>query len=213
MAPLNDFAVRLSAALEQPLPGWEAHNEMINYPRPLIADWESAVPNARQGAVLALIYPKDGSLHTVLTLRHSYKGHHSAQVSFPGGSLEPEDESHWHAALREAEEEIGLQPQEVRLLGTLSKVYIPPSNFLVHPFVAFYPGTPSFTADPVEVARIIETPLSHLLQPDTLKQKPMYLKVSQGDVNVRYFDIDGETVWGATAMMLNELKTVLARVF
>lgn len=209
---MNIFAERLSAALQSPLPGWNAHSEMINYPRPRIDDVESLVPDARQGAVLALIYPKNGELHTVLTLRHSYNGHHSGQVSFPGGKCDDGDRSTWHTALREAHEEVGLEAQNVQELGMLSKVYIPPSNFLVHPHVAFSPITPQFSADPVEVKRIIEAPLSQLLAPHLLQQKPMHLKVLPEEVQVKYFALDGETVWGATGMMLNELKHILTRI-
>lgn len=198
-------------ALSGDLPGWEAHSEMINYPRPRLKDVESLFPTARKGGVLVLIYPKDGALHTVLTLRHTYQGHHSAQVSFPGGSLEKEDHSLWHTALREAQEEVGLRTSEVIQLGRLSQVYIPPSNFLVSPYIAVLSSTPVFVRDPVEVARIIETPLSALLDPKNLLEKPMFLKVTQGEVNVRYFSIDGETVWGATGMMLNELSHLLRR--
>lgn len=196
-------------ALAGPLPGWEAHSEMINYPRPRTDDVETLFPQARKGGVLVLVYPKNGALHTVLTLRHTYQGHHSAQVSFPGGSLEQNDPSLWHTALREAREEVGLETSQVLPLGCLSKVYIPPSNFVVSPFVAAMDNAPVFERDPVEVARIIEAPLSALLDPDTLREKPMYLKVAQGEVNVRYFDLDGETVWGATGMMLNELAHIL----
>lgn len=182
---------------------------MINYPRPPSTHLEERFPNARKGAVLVLFYPVENRLHTVLTLRHSYEGAHSGQVSFPGGSMEEDDESLWHTALREAHEEIGLDISRVKRIGTLSQVYIPPSNFLVTPYVAGLQSRPAYIPDSREVARIIEAPILHLFEEDRLKEKDMYIRTMQREIAVKYFALDGETVWGATGMMLNELKHIL----
>jgi hypothetical protein len=123
--------------------------------------------------------------------------------------VEPEDENLRATALREAREEIGVISDSIEILGCLSAVYIPPSNFLVRPYVGIMHHSPPFVREHAEVARIIETPIKVLTLPDTIKEKPMYLKVAGSEINVRYFDIDGETVWGATGMMLNELVHIL----
>lgn len=205
------FIDNLRIALNEPLPGHEAHREMINYPRPLKTIEDADFPHARRGGVLALIYPKDGEAHFVLTLRHAYKGVHSAQVSFPGGSREREDGSLFETALREAREEVNADPDRIECIGALSKVYIPPSNFLVSPFVGICRSRPDFRREEREVARIIETPLNRLTEPDVIKETPMYIKLTDSEMSVKYFDIDGETVWGATGMMLNELVHILHR--
>lgn len=166
-------------------------------------------PDARKGAVLVLLYPRDGEIYTVLMLRNVYSGTHSGQVSFPGGKWEKTDADLWRTASREAQEEVGVQPESIRLLGQLSQVYIPPSRFLVSPYVAVAENTPTFRPDPVEVARIIETPLSHILKAETVGDTEVFVQALRKQMAVKYFAIDNETVWGATAMMLSELAEVI----
>jgi 8-oxo-dGTP pyrophosphatase MutT (NUDIX family) len=159
--------------------------------------------------VLALLYPKEGETHIILILRNSYDGTHSGQISFPGGKREPMDK-HLHAtALREAKEEVNIDPKTVNILGELSQVYIPPSRFIVTPFLGYSLERPNFVPDKHEVAKIIEAPLS-LFEGDThLKQKPMYLNIAKKNIDVKFFDVFGHTVWGATAMMLKEISEIL----
>jgi 8-oxo-dGTP pyrophosphatase MutT (NUDIX family) len=208
---VEEIIARISAGLIGPLPGWEAQQQMINYPRPASLDLGVLAANARKGAVLALIYPRDSQLHIVLTLRHVYRGTHSGQVSFPGGKLEPGDSSPWHAALREAEEEIGIKGSDVRNLGQLTQVYIPPSRFLVTPFLGFLNYTPNFKADPYEVNKIIEVPLSDFLRDEKRSEKMLFVEALGSEMKVKYFDIAGETIWGATAMMLSEIAEICKR--
>lgn len=184
---------------------------MINYARPKAGDVESLDPEAKKGAVLALIYPKGNVPHIILMLRNAYEGAHSNQVSFPGGRLEVSDEGLLHTALREAEEEVGIDPAQVEVLGELSKIYIPPSRFLVSPFIGFSRSRPDFKPDPVEVAEIIETPLESILTEDRIKRKPIYVQVVNSELDVKYFDLEGHVVWGATAMILSEIRELLIR--
>lgn len=200
----------LRQAFAAPLPGWEAQARMLNYLRPQAHEAMRQDPEARPGAVLVLIYPRNGLLHTVLTLRHAYKGAHSAQVSFPGGKPEPGDRDMWHTALREAREEVGLR-QMVEQVGTLTQVYIPPSRFLVSPFVGYCPEPPRWEAEEKEVAKIIEAPLSLFMDERNIGETSMHVQVVNARVKVKYFAVQEEIVWGATAMMLNELAEVLRR--
>ncbi len=199
---------RISSLLNQPLPGEEAQFEMVSYKRPPAHQARKVDPNPRLSAVLALLYPKDNALHTVLMLRPEYEGVHSAQVSFPGGRKEEADASLEITALREAREEVGIVPGDVQLLGQLTEVYIPPSRFLVTPYIGYVNYTPHFIPDAREVQAVIETPLSTLLNEAIVKRKDITL--SNGfTLNTPYFDVDGHVVWGATAMMLSEFKAIL----
>lgn len=197
--------------MSAPLPGWDAQRQMINYSRPRIGDVEKIDPKARRGAVLLLLYPKEGKDYLVLTLRNTYEGIHSGQVSLPGGKMEETDRDPVSAALRETHEEVGVDPKKVQILGSLSPIYIPPSRFLVYPFVGHTDHAPDFHADPVEVAEIIETPLEVLLNRRYRKEKPLFVRTEQAEIPVKYFDIAGHVVWGATAMILSEFAEILKR--
>src|SRR5690606_34915901 len=142
-------------------------------------------PTARQGAVLALLYPKNGELYTVLILRNIYEGTHSGQVSFPGGKREVEDKSLWHTALREANEEVGIMVENVKLIGELTKVYIPPSRFLVTPFLAYTHEAPDFKRDRIEVQRIIETPVSIFLDSETICERMLFVSSMNKEIPVK----------------------------
>lgn len=166
----------------------------------------------RVGAVLVLLYCHKNEIHLVLTKRREDLHSHAGQISFPGGSQE-ESETLLTTALRETEEEVGVPTTAVRSLGQLSTIYIPPSGFLVHPFVGWYQngGSPQFTPSTDEVAQIIEVPLITLLDPKTAVAEPWDFKGHK--VMVPYFDVQGHKVWGATAIMLSEfverLRTVI----
>lgn len=206
---MNELILRIQNAVEQPLPAWDAHRKMINYMRPKATDVEKVDPDARQGAVLALLYPKNNEPHVALMLRNTYDGTHSGQVSFPGGKHEQTDKDLMQTALREAHEEMNIHPEGVTVVGPLSKVYIPPSRFLVSPFVGYSRERPDFKPDPVEVAEIIEAPLKLILAESSIKEKPIFVQITNSELEVKYFDILGHTVWGATAMILKELAEML----
>lgn len=168
--------------------------------------------DAREAGVLALIYPGTSALaHVLLILRPSYPGVHSGQVALPGGGREPEDRSLQHTALREAREEVGVVESEVQLLRPLSPLYIPPSNYTVAPYVGWCNYQPVFQPDPSEVAGLIEVPLKELVHPGRVVSKAMKTSYSQR-IEVPGFSLGGHMVWGATAMILSELRALIREV-
>ncbi|MCC6690809.1 MAG: CoA pyrophosphatase [Bacteroidia bacterium] len=163
----------------------------------------------QKGAVLILIYPQSGCLQTVAMLRPDYGGPHSGQVSFPGGKYEESDGSLENTALRETSEELGLDTKNIEVLGGLTDLYIPISNFNVYPFLAVMDSAPVFLPDTKEVKRVIKIPLSDILNNANIKRKPIMMALIGKEIEMPYFDLQGETIWGATAMMLSELKELL----
>lgn len=168
--------------------------------------------NPRKAAVMMLFYPKNKQTHLVLIVRNTYPGIHSSQIAFPGGKVELEDASLAHTALRETHEEIGVHPEKITVIKAFSEIYIPPSNFLVAPFLGISHSELIFTEQEDEVAGIIELPISEFLNEDNIVMKRMNTSYAT-DIEVPAFKIKEHYVWGATAMMMSELKEVLKRVF
>jgi len=205
----DQFLEKLSTTLEAELPGQAAHQKMAPIALPTRRKMLSKTKDAKESAVLALLYPNKGMVYTVLMLRNSYDGVHSAQVSFPGGKKEQADVSLQSTALRETEEEIGINQAEVRIIGNLSEIYIPPSNFWVKPFVGYLKDNPKFVIDKSEVDQLIKVPLRMILDDKVLKTKDIWRNKTKKKMSTPYFDIHGHVVWGATAMILSELKEIL----
>lgn len=208
---VDEIIEKLSEALSAPLPGWDAQKELINYDRPRPENLRELVPDARQSAVLALLYPKNKELFTVFILRNIYQGVHSGQISFPGGKHEKFDASLWDTALREAHEEVNTEPCQINRIGELTPVYIPPSKFLVTPFLAFCRTEPEFKPDPVEVSKIIQVPVAAFLDRSQILQKKMFIQSLNSSLDIKYFNVEGEVLWGATAMIISELSEIFRK--
>ena len=204
----KDFIDKIDGIKYTKLGGLKAQFKMAPKLRLQYNQDKIAANNPRKAAVLALFYPNNTKETTLLlTQRASYKGTHSAQISFPGGKIEQDDENLAATALREAFEGVGVSSQSIEILRELTDVYIPPSNFLATPFIGFTPKRPDFTLNH-EVAQIIEIQLRDLLDDKyitTVNLTTSYMK----NIDVPCFKINNHIIWGATGMMLSEIKELL----
>lgn len=190
------------------LPGADAQYLMSSMGRKSSVFNTFGTKEHKKSAVLILLYEKNGQIAFPLMQRHTYKGVHSGQVSLPGGKFEENDRDLSQTALRETEEEIGVSQNKIQLIGQLTDLYIPPSNHHVHPFVGYVKHEPKMVKDDYEVAELFETNLSLLLNESIVGQTKV--EVANGlKIKTPYFDINNKVVWGATAMILSELKQVL----
>ena len=207
------FLSSISKIKDVPLPAEASQLKMAPpFRQQLIQRQKEAMQNAKKAGVLALFYPNSNNqTHFVLILRKTYKGVHSAQIAFPGGKLEEQDNSLKETAIRETFEEIGVPIEHIKVLQELTEVYIPPSNFHVHPFIGISKQTPRFTKQDDEVEAIIEIPLHHFFDNSTLITKTVSTSYSV-DVEVPAFKLNDHVVWGATAMMLSEIKDLLKQL-
>ncbi|SFT43990.1 NUDIX domain-containing protein [Algoriphagus locisalis] len=198
----------LEKGMKYPLPGKKAQLSMS--PNPVDSRrFDSKLPdNHRKGSVLILLYPNDDKAFFPLIKRPVYKGVHSGQIAFPGGKMEEDDEDEIETALREAWEEVNIKPEQVKLIGRMSDLFIPTSNFLVSPVLGYSEVLPDFVPEEKEVARIIQTAVSTLYEPSFRKQKVLEFSDSFR-LDTPYFEVDQEMVWGATAMILSEFLQIL----
>lgn len=198
----------LQDRLRGPLPGQTAQFRMAHAIRQQVPPPPSS---AKIASVLALFYPKNERWHLVLIERvsHNPNDRHGGQISFPGGRREPQDPDLAYTAIRETEEEVGVQGKDVELIGALTELYIPVSNFLVHPFVGRIDYRPNFRPQETEVAGILEIPFEEFTKPESLRYKDMTVGAGLKLSNVPYYHIQDRVVWGATAMMLSELLEVM----
>jgi 8-oxo-dGTP pyrophosphatase MutT (NUDIX family) len=203
---LNDWISLLEQELTAPLPGPQA--QLIMSPsgrRPVPGD----TPLKNSG-VLILIYPYRELLHLIFIKRAEYNGIHSGQVSFPGGMYETGDRSLQFTALRETFEETGVPVETARIIGQLTPLHIPVSNINVFPYIAVCRERPDFSPDPTEVQYVIETSLDHLL--DTGNHKVKIMEIADRKIEVPYYDIGNDHIWGATAMILSEFLEIARRI-
>ncbi|WP_421764840.1 NUDIX hydrolase [Ekhidna sp.] len=198
----------LEKRVQKPMPGDVAHQRM----KPKLASgaplkMKHATP-PRKGGVLILLYQDQETVHFPLIQRPSYEGIHSGQMALPGGRYEEEDQDQFNTALRETEEEIGVDQNSIQIVGSLSEFFVAASNYMVLPVIGKLDHKPKFVPEPREVADIVTPPVSHLIDPDRLKEKEMNVR-NGFKMHCPYYDLAGRTVWGATAMMLSELVEIL----
>jgi len=208
-----DFIDKLKFQLQKPLPGEDAQLLMAPSIRRKMSTYNFDALNPKVSAVMALIYPNENLEPTmVLILRQSYAGVHSAQISFAGGKKDDADENIKATALRETFEEIGVEQHHINVLTELSNLYIPPSNFLVFPFLGYCNEKPAFNLDYKEVAQLIEFKALHITN-DAIKSKMIIDKHPNGDnVTAPYYLINDHKVWGATAIILSEIEAIFKEI-
>ena len=205
----KDFFESLPTIREVELPSIASHVKMAPLER--VKSLQEPIYSsltAKKAAVMMLFYPKGGNTHLVLIKRNSYPGVHSSQIAFPGGKVEEVDTNFQETALRETFEEIGVTPDKINVIRNFTPLYIPPSDFLVYPFMGVCNVEIEFVLQQEEVAEIIEVPLQTFLDDSIISTKIIDTSYAKS-LEVPVFQIEGHTVWGATAMMLSELKDVL----
>lgn len=206
------FLQKIPLIIDEALPANSAHAIMAPLERKeLLLNLNLDLANPRNAAVMMLLYPKNSMTHLVLIVRNSYPGVHSSQIAFPGGKVEVSDVSLQQTALRETREEIGIAADKINVLRAFSSVYIPPSNFLVFPFLGICTEELNFIPEPTEVERILEVSLTDFLDEKNVKLKRMATSYTV-ETDVPVFVVGDQIIWGATAMMLSELKEVLKKV-
>lgn len=207
---MEKFAENFKKVLESGLPGETSQSLLAPINRPLTSNSLKNIQDYKTSAVSILLFKENNSIKCILTQRTQYKGVHSQQVSFPGGRVEPADESLEHTARRESCEEIDLPINVGKKIGQLSQLYIPVSNFLVHPFVFYLDKVPDLHPEEREVAEIFTFDISELLPISAIKTAD--LKLSFGtQKDIPHFVINNKIVWGATAMILAEFREVILR--
>lgn len=176
--------------------------------RRLTPPHDTAAP--RTSAVLIPIAKIETRLMLLFTVRRDDLEHHGGEVSFPGGAVEAGDSSCADTALREAQEEVQLAPQYVEVLGELTPLYVPPTHYLVHPVIGWIPHLPPLAVNQQEVARILKVPFDYLLDPQMLRQERWHR--GGQTMTVPFYQVEEWPIWGATAMMLNELLVLTRRI-
>jgi len=205
---MDDFIEKIKIELQKPLPGEAAQIKMA--PMVHLNRFSMDASNARKGGVLLLLSKQKEQLHITLIKRVEDGGAHSGQISFPGGKNEDFDADIVATAKRETHEEVGIAPDKIEILGSLSSLYIPVSNYLVFPAVGCIKEQPHFKADPKEVHEILNIPLEYFLSEKYKKTE----KISARNyiIDAPCYQINGHTIWGATAMILSEFMEIVKRI-
>ncbi len=203
-----DLIELLKNRLKEPLPGIDAQYEMAPTARVKLNVNELSPNSFKKSAVMLLVYKNDNKFFIPLTKRHTYDGNHSDQISLPGGKFEDNDGSLQNTALRELHEEIGIN-KSIEVIGRLTPLYIPVSNFYVEPYVGvFTENKINFETNPREVKELIQLDLESLKN-ESVIEKNGTINVNGQKLKTPYFNIEGQIIWGATAMILNEFKKLI----
>jgi 8-oxo-dGTP pyrophosphatase MutT (NUDIX family) len=203
------FLSQLSHILKHNLPGEIAHIPLSPLHRPITSEVMQNLTEYKASAVAVLLFPLENSYQCILIQRTEYNGKHSGQISFPGGKKDPEDADLIATAKRECLEEIGVDVSGADYLGKLSNVYIPVSGFLVEPHVFYYPEVPTFVHQEREVAAVFTISLDELLAENVLGEMKVETENKLVKLKVPCFNIRDKQIWGATALILNELRESL----
>lgn len=206
MKNFKTFIAQLEIKLKGTLPGKGAHNKLL----PITRKKYPAEPDlslAKPSSVLILFYPQNSLPHILFIQRPQYDGVHSGQIAFPGGKAEDIDDNLRQTALRETNEEIGVNSQDVSIIGKLSELYIPPSNYLVTPYVGYLDYKPVLKPDKKEVSEILQVKFDEIIDENCFQ----YRDITSSGANYRVpcFCVQGKIIWGATSMILNELLEVI----
>jgi 8-oxo-dGTP pyrophosphatase MutT (NUDIX family) len=200
----------LQQKLSNPLTGAISHMKMASQHRAKNFNNDTVdIPNAKKSAVLILFFHDDGILKMIVIRRSQYVGIHSGQIAFPGGRFEEEDKDVMTTALREIHEEIGIPEEKIEIIGRLSDIYVPPSNFLISVFVGYLSERPIYKIQEREVDEIIEIPFDDFFKPDVIKEKDFYVNSIKAVSKAPYFDVTNAEIWGASAMVISELLDIL----
>jgi len=207
------FSQRISKIKDLPLPGEASHFKMAPEIRvKWMQENKSVKKNPKMAGVMALFYPDlKSETKLLLILRKTYQGVHSNQIAFPGGKVERGDFDLSQTALRETHEEVGVPPDKIKIIKALSTVYIPPSNFEVQPYVGLMHESIRFVLQVSEVASLVEVPLFDFLDDSKVFNQKLTTSYAT-NIEVPAFKLNGYTVWGATAMMMSEIKELLKQV-
>ena len=207
---IQELVAALAKTLKGALPGAKAHQLMSPKHRPGFKMKFDSPP--RPGAVMILLYEEDGHIQFPLIQRSEYRGVHSGQIALPGGKAEESDADLIETATREAQEELGIDPQKIEIVGSLTSFFVAASNFQILPVVAYAKEFPQFIPDEREVAGVVKADLEAMLDPQTVKEKE--ITPAEGiTFDAPYYDLDGKVVWGATAMMLSEFVTLTKSIY
>ena len=207
----EDFLEKLDLRLRQPLPGLKVQKEMSAYPRGMSGIEFKSNGEPKESSVLIVLFEKGDELYFPLIQRPMYTGVHSGQIGLPGGKVEDHDKDRIETALRETEEEIGVSAGDVTVIGKLTELYVQASHYNVMPVVGYLPYQPVYNPDPEEVSRVIEGRAGDLIADRNRKVKELLIQ-NKYKIVAPYFEIENETVWGATAMILSEFAAILKEI-
>lgn len=202
----------LKQEISKGLPAIDAHRVMAPMLRVIEQDYDEIKKTAKLSAVLILLFKKDNQWNTMFMERNTYDGHHSGQISFPGGRKEVYDQDLEATALREFQEEMGIKLSPQNVIGIMSELFIPPSNFYVKPYLAYTDDNLEFVPEEKEVSALLPVPLNQLLDPTVKTIEKVVVSKSNISINAPVYKVNGKTIWGATAMMISELEFLLKRI-